>query len=71
MKKTQTATKIPSVVQLPGGVRLEALPFRVIEHNADGSPRIFELMPPGTQVSGVDGMWALFAHEASIRKPNP
>lgn len=58
--------KIPSVVQLPGGIRLSAVPFRVVEHNDDGTPKLFELMPPGTESKG-EGMWALFADEDSIR----
>jgi hypothetical protein len=54
-------------VQLPGGIRLVPVPFRVVESNPDGSPKLFELMPPGTKVEGVDGMWALFADEAALR----
>ena len=30
--------KIPSVIQLPGGVQLQGLVFRVVEYNDDGSP---------------------------------
>ena len=69
MNKPTKKIKIPGVVQLPGGIRLNAVPFRVVERNADGSPRLFELMPPGSNVDGVPDMWALFADEESLRKP--
>lgn len=42
--------QIPSVVQLPGGIRLEALQFKVREYAEDGTPKLFELMPKGTKV---------------------
>lgn len=60
--------KHPSVVQLPGGIRLSAIPFRVVERNADGSPKLFEICPPGTAVEGVRDMWTLYADAVSIRK---
>lgn len=41
---------IPSVVQLPGGIRLEALQFKVREYDESGQPKLFELMPKGTKV---------------------
>jgi hypothetical protein len=56
---------IPSVVQLPGGVRLNAIPFRIASWHEDGSPHTFELMPPGTPITV--GLWALFADETALR----
>ena len=60
----------PGVVQLPGGIKLEALPFRVLEYNEDGSPKTFELLPRGSvdRGKGGVGIWWLFASEAEIRK---
>lgn len=57
---------IPKVVQLPGGVRLEGVAFRVVEYNDDGTPRLFELLPKGEPAVGK-GIWILYAHEDSIR----
>ena len=56
-------SKPPSVVQLPGGVRLAAIPFSVVERNADGSPRLFELMPEGER-----GDCVLYADPEWIRR---
>lgn len=66
MPPRKSPSTIPSVVQLPGGVRLSAVPFRIVERHEDGSPKLFELMPPGTEIS--EGMWALFADEQRLRK---
>ena len=42
---------IPSVIQLPGGIRLEALQLKVTEYADDGvTPKMFELMPKGSTV---------------------
>ena len=40
-KRLQTP---PSVVQLPGGVKLQGIPFRIVDRNEDGSPKTFEIM---------------------------
>ncbi len=61
---------IPRVVQLPGGVKLYPVPFKIVERNADGSPKTFELLPAGTGIYGEDKC-ALFADEAWIRAANP
>jgi len=53
---------IPSVVQLPGGIQLKGMPFKIVEYNPDGTPKLFELLPPGE-----DGPVRLFAQEAWIR----
>lgn len=57
-------SSVPSVVQLPGGVLLKALPFKIVERDADGRPKLFELLPPGEK-----GTCALFADEEWIRSP--
>ncbi len=59
---------IPSVVQLPGGVRLSAVPFRVVAWNEDDTPRMFEILPADADQSGP-GLWYLFADAAAIRAP--
>lgn len=52
----------PSVVQLPGGVRLSGVAFKVVGYDADGRPLTFEIMPPGER-----GTCVLYADEAWIR----
>jgi len=69
-KNKSKLSSIPSVVQLPGGIRLQAIPFQIIERNVDGTPKTFQIMPPGTPVKGPD-MLALFAHEETVRNPPP
>jgi hypothetical protein len=67
--------KIPAIVQLPGGRRLVALPFRIVAFHDSGAPKLFELLPPGAspsaQATGDDLRCALYADEAWIRTPNP
>ncbi len=57
--------KIPSVVQLPGGIRLTGVPFRIVAYNDDGSPKTFEIMPKNVAKSDC----VLFADEKWIRSP--
>ena len=59
--------KIPSVVQLPGGVRLKAIPFIVVRYDDEGRPMTFERAPMGTPIT--KGVYALFAHEESLNIP--
>lgn len=66
MSQQKKLKSVPGVVQLPGGVRLTMVPFRVVEYSADGSPRLFEILPPGTEIKGP-GLWGLFADETAIR----
>ena len=61
---------IPSVVQLPGGIRLKGLQFKITEYNPDGSPRMFELLPGTAKPPKEDGA-VLFADESWARSPNP
>lgn len=61
---------IPSKVQLPGGRVLKGMPFRIVEYNADGTPKLFELQPTGVPFDvKEDGTCLLFADEEWIRKP--
>lgn len=62
---------IPSQVNLPGGIKLKGMPFKIVEYNADGSPRLFELQPPGPHDLSADGACVLFAREELLRNPWP
>jgi hypothetical protein len=62
---------IPSQVNLPGGIKLQGMPFKIVEYNRDGSPRLFELQPPGPHDLSVDGACVLFAREELLRNPWP
>jgi hypothetical protein len=71
-RKSRGPRSIPSQVQLPGGVVLKGLPFRIVEYNADGSPRLFELQPAGAPFDiAEDGTCVLFAREELLRNPWP
>ena len=56
----------PSVVQLPGGIILQGVPFNIVEYHPDGTPKLFELLP-----TGKEGECSLFADESWIRRPRP
>lgn len=64
---------IPSQLQLPGGVILKGMPFKVVEYHPDGSPKLFELQPAGTfdikDAETGNGTCVLFAEEALLRMP--
>jgi hypothetical protein len=60
---------VPSMIQLPGGVTLKAMPFKIVSYNDDGTPRAFELQPPGPHDMAADGACVLFAREDWIRSP--
>jgi hypothetical protein len=62
---------IPSVVQLPGGVKLKGLPFKIVEYHPDGRPKTFELLEPGQIDLKAEGSCFLFADEDWIRRPVP
>lgn len=62
---------IPSQVQLPGGVVLKGMPFRIVEYHPDGSPKLFELQPEGPFDVTEDGTCVLFAREELLRNPWP
>lgn len=63
---------IPSQVQLPGGILLKGMPFKIVEYNPDGTPRLFELQPAGAPFDIKEpGTCCLFAREGWIRSPVP
>ena len=75
MNKPRGLKSIPSQVQLPGGVVLKALPFKVVEFHPDGRPKLFELQPAGTfdikEAATGTGTVCLFASEELLRQPWP
>ena len=73
MQKPNRGPKsIPSQVQLPGGITLKGMPFKVVEYNPDGSPKLFELQPADAPFdTKQDGTCVLFAREELLRSPWP
>lgn len=68
--KRKGLKSVPSQVQLPGGVVLKGLPFKILTRHANGSPKTFELLPAGAVPSASDAdACTLFADEAWIRSP--
>jgi hypothetical protein len=64
--------KIPTKVQLPGGIVLKGMPFRIVEYNEDGSPKVFELQPADAPFDIAEaGTCFLFAREDLLRNPWP
>ena len=64
--------KVPGVVQLPGGITLRGVPFKVVDYNLDGSPKTFEILPRNVDTDRVEKpVWWLFADEDAIRTPVP
>lgn len=61
---------IPSQVQLPGGVVLKCMPFKIVEYHPDGKPKLFELQPAssGFDITAEDTC-VLFAREEVLRMP--
>lgn len=59
---------VPSVIQLPGGVKLSGVKFRITERDEAGCPKTFEILPPGAESPKTDGC-VLFADENWIRSP--
>lgn len=70
-KKTAGPKTIPSQLHLPGGIVLKSMPFKIVEYNDDGTPKLFELQPAGPHDMKVDGACVLFAQEEWIRSPQP
>lgn len=69
---TKGPKSIPSQVQLPGGILLKGLPFKIVAYNPDGSPKTFELQPPSSDFDiKADGACVLFAREDLLRSPWP
>ena len=69
--KSKGLKSIPSHVQLPGGIVLKGLPFKIVAYNPDGSPKTFELQPPGPHDLKAEGACVLFAREDLLRNPWP
>ena len=71
-KPSKGPKSIPNQVQLPGGIILKGLPFKIVAYNPDGTPKLFELQPPGSDFDiKADGTCVLFAREDWIRSPMP
>lgn len=60
---------IPSVIQLPGGVKLTGIVFKVVEYNQDGSPKLFEFVPDGVPGQGTPHQWVFFGDPIEVRAP--
>ena len=69
--KSNSLKAVPSQLQLPGGIVIKAMPFKIVAYNDDGTPKLFELQPRGPHDMGADGACVLFAHEEWIRAPQP
>lgn len=71
MQKPSKGPKtIPTQVQLPGGILLKGMPFRIVAYNDDGSPKMFELQPKDAPFDIKEkGTCRLFADEDWIRSP--
>lgn len=65
MSPSKPPSSTPSVVQLPGGITLRGLPFKVVDRNPDGSIKTLELLPRGER-----GPIVLYANEEWIRAPH-
>lgn len=68
-KESKKLSAIPSVVNLPHGIRLNSIPFRITSWDDAGRPKTFEILEAGTELGPDD--CALFASEEWIRRPNP
>jgi hypothetical protein len=61
---------IPSQVQLPGGVVLKSLPFKIVEYHPDGTPKLFELQPASSNFDiKAEDTCVMFAREEVLRTP--
>jgi hypothetical protein len=49
------------------------MPFKIVEYNPDGSPKLFELVSPGPgfKADAYAGECVLFANEDLLRNPWP
>jgi len=70
-KKITGPKTIPSQLTISGGIILKAMPFVIVAYNDDGTPKTFELRPPGPHDMKADGACVLFAQEEWIRSPQP
>ena len=61
---------VPSQVQLPGGLVLKGMPFKIVEYHPDGTPKLFELQPPSSRFDiKEEDTCVLFAREEVLRSP--
>lgn len=61
---------IPTQVQLPGGILLKGMPFKIVAYNNDGTPKLFELQPANAAFDiKQDSTCVLFAREEIVRQP--
>jgi len=70
IQKPKGPKSIPSQITISGGLILKAMPFKIVEYNPDGSPKMFELQPPGPHDINGDNACVLFANEEWIRSPH-
>ena len=70
--ETQATESAPAQVQLPGGILLKPLPFKITEYEGD-SPKRFELLPRNAVVAdgGAEHACVLFAREDLMRSEWP
>lgn len=45
MSPKKGLSALPSVVQLPGGIQLKPMPFKITGYDEAGMPKAFELLP--------------------------
>lgn len=63
---------IPTKVQLPGGISLKGMPFKIVEYHPDGTPKLFELLPASAPFDiKQESTCVLFASERLLRSPWP
>lgn len=63
---------VPPQVQLPGGVLLRAMQFKIAGYNDDHSPKLFELQPRADALDAdAQDMCLLFAREEVMRREWP
>jgi hypothetical protein len=61
---------IPTQVQLPGGILLKGMPFKIVAYNDDGTPKLLELQLAQAPFDiKDDSTCVLFAREEIMRRP--
>lgn len=56
-------SSVPEKIQLPHGIQLRKIPFKILAYHDDGSPKTFEILPQNETSSDC----FLFAQEEWIR----
>lgn len=63
---------IPTQVQLPGGILLKGMPFKIVEYHPNGTPKLFELLPATAPFDiKQESTCVLFAREELMRAAWP